>query len=390
MTAPGRPSGVLLVDLARRTGGAETRVVATARGLADRGVPVSVACLEGSPLASALEHAGVRAEAVARRKWDPRLVAELGRVMRARPGWIVDAHNAQSQLAVRLADRGRAPTGARIATVHSEYGHSEGRLWGFSWHEAVLRCVIRSRWKLVAVSPAVRRNLQGLGAADDVAVVWSGIDGAGVARDRAEVRRELGIGSDEFVVAAVGRMVPVKNFDMAIRAVALLHRSLPTARLLVVGDGPERERLEQLALRQPGPADLVRFLGHRDDVADLLVACDALVITSTTEGLPYVLLEAAASRTPVVSTAVGAIPDVFGGGAVALLPWGVQSDLAGPAILARELSSLALQPDRRDRMVTRAARVQQRRLSLESMLTATIDSYGLGAEAVSPRAEVAR
>jgi glycosyltransferase involved in cell wall biosynthesis len=371
--------GVLLVDLARSSGGAESRVVDTAKGLHDRGLQVAVVCLKGSRLAEAVRQRNVAALTVARSKRDPRLVFALRRLLREHDDWVVDAHNAQSQLGVHLAVTGRTRSGRLVATVHSEYRESERRPLGFSAHEAVLRHTIRSGWGLVAVTTSVRRNLEELGAATgNIDVIWSGI--AGHRRDDAAasaVREQLGMGPHDFLVVAIGRMVAVKNFQLAIRAIHGLHDTLPAARLLLVGDGPERPRLEQLTRDLSGPSDLVRFAGHRNDVPDLLAAADAMVITSTTEGLPYVLLEAAAARIPVVSTRVGSIAEVFGDGAVALLPAGAEGQPAGAQLLGDELLSLARSPSRREHMVARAEALQRDQLSLSSMLASTLRTYHL-------------
>ncbi len=376
-------TGALLVDLAAAYGGAETRVVATARGLRAAGLPVRVVCLRNSPLHRALAEADVDALPIASSKWDPRLPDRLARVVRSHPGWVVDAHNAQSQLAVHLASWRRPLSVTHIATVHSEYDRSERRVLGLSLHRAVLRRTIRAGWPLVAVSTSVAAALEGLGAPRDaVSLVWSGVDAGAAddttadrARARTEVRRRAGVEPDDFVVAVVGRLVRVKNVELAVRAVARLHHDLPTARLLVVGDGPERGRLEALAASDGLPAGTVRFLGHRQDVPRVLAAADVMAITSTSEGLPFALLEAAACGTPVVSTRVGAIPELFGDGAVALLPSGAETSSQGPETLADVLLGLALEPAERRRLARRAAEIQRRALSTESMLRSTLDAY---------------
>lgn len=383
MSDPTTGAGVLLVDLAAAYGGAETRVLETARGLGAGGVATSVVCLRDSPLHRRLAEADVPALPVASSKWDPLLPVRLARLVRAHPGWVVDAHNAQSQLVVHLASWRRANAARCIATVHSEYDRSERRTLGLSLHQAVLRRTIRAGWPLVAVSTSVAAALERLGApSGDVSVVWSGVDGgntddcqAARARARRDVHREEGLAADDFVVTVVGRLVPVKNVELAVRAVARLHRDLSTARLLVVGDGPERARLEALAADQGLPPGRVRFLGHRQDVARVLAASDVMAITSTTEGLPYVLLEAAACGTPVVSTRVGAIAELFGDGAVALLPPGTETRPEACEALADLLLRLALDPAGRRGLARRAAEVQRRELSTEAMLSSTLEVY---------------
>lgn len=385
--------GVLLVDLAAGSGGAETRVIDTATGLVERGVPVVVVCIAGRPLAAALRAAGVATATVAGSKWDPRVVPALRAVLDDRGDWAVDAHNAQSQLAVQLAVAGRRHGGRLVATVHSEYRDSERRLLGLSAHELVLRRSIRAGWGLVAVTDGVRRNLESLGApAGGIDVIWSGIrESRGEATTPAiSVRKGVGLLTEHFVVVAAGRLVPVKNYRLAIHAIHRLHESLPEARLLVVGSGPERPQLERLVRQLAGPPGLVRFTGRRDDVPDVLGAADAMVITSLTEGLPYVLLEAVAAGTPVVSTAVGAIPDLFGDGAVALLPRGAERTANAAQLLADELLALARSPRRRRQLAVRAADVQRRHLSLEALLTSSMRTYRLCPDQTQVRARDAR
>jgi glycosyltransferase involved in cell wall biosynthesis len=377
MTAP-PVVGVLLVDVARAMGGVETRVVYTACGLRDRGVAVRVACLAGSPVAAALRGHGIPVDPLAKVKWDPRLLTSLRRVLRALPGWLVDAHNAPSQLAVHLTGHHRVQ-GDRVATIHSEYGTSERRLCGFSWHVAVLRWTIRAGWALVPVSTSVRRDLEARGVAPDrMRLVWSGVATRPGQRSRAAVRAELGLDDSHFVIAAVGRLVLVKNFALAIEATALVHDTVPAARLVVVGDGPERAHLERVAAQHEQVCRMVRFVGHRQDVTDLLGAADVLVITSTTEGLPYVLLEAAAAHLPVISTAVGAIPEMFGDESVVLLPPRVEQRPEGAALLAAALAALARGPARRDLLASRAAAIQDQHLSVDAMVRSTLTAYALG------------
>ncbi len=367
--------GVIIVDLAKRMGGTETRVLETAIALRARNVSVTVVCLAGSPIASACADRGLRVVLVAKEKWDPRAVLSMRTVLAEHPGWVVDSHNAQSQLLVLLAGAGRAGQGARVATVHSEYRLSEPRRIGLSWHEHVLRTCVRSNWVLVAVSTNVHDYLTQLGADPErVQLIWSGLTSRGPTRSREVVRDELGLGEQDFVVTAVGRLVAVKNLQLLIRAVAGIAEQRPELRLVVVGDGPCRSEWEQMAHALIG-APQVRFIGHRTDVTDLLAASDLLAITSTTEGLPYVLIEAASVGTPVLSTSVGAIPHAFAGDTVALLPVGVQAQPIGEYVLADEIEGLIQDPTRRLGLAIRAQEVQQSRFSVESMLEGTLHAY---------------
>ncbi|WP_327367291.1 glycosyltransferase [Streptomyces sp. NBC_01217] len=113
---------------------------------------------------------------------------------------------------------------------------------------------------------------------------------------------------------AVGRLVPSKGYDILLTALATLVETVPTARLRIVGDGPEKARLVALAERL-GLAGRVTFLGACgvDDVRKEYARADLFVISSRDEGLPRTLLEAASVAVPVVATRVGGIPAAVSG-----------------------------------------------------------------------------
>ena len=103
-------------------------------------------------------------------------------------------------------------------------------------------------------------------------------------------------------------MVPIKRVDVLLRALALAKDAGPL-RLLVVGDGEIRPRLQKLR-RELGTSDLVRFLGYRRDLTTIASAADIAVLTSANEGTPVSLIEAAAAGRPAVATRVGGVPEV--------------------------------------------------------------------------------
>ena len=131
---------------------------------------------------------------------------------------------------------------------------------------------------------------------------------------RDEARATLGI--DGFALGVAGRLTAQKALGDTLEALA----RVPDVTLLVLGDGPERAELERRA-GELGLADRVRFLGAgtRDDVIALFRAVDAALLTSAWENLPHTLLEALATGTPVIATAVGGIPEVVRDGENGLL-----------------------------------------------------------------------
>ncbi len=131
---------------------------------------------------------------------------------------------------------------------------------------------------------------------------------------REVLRAELGV--DGIVLAFAGRLTIQKALDLALDAL----REVPRVTLLVLGDGPDRGRLERGAAER-GLDGRVRFLGagSRDDVLRLFSAADAALLTSAWENLPHTVLEALAVGTPVIATAVGGVPEVVHDGENGLL-----------------------------------------------------------------------
>jgi glycosyltransferase involved in cell wall biosynthesis len=122
------------------------------------------------------------------------------------------------------------------------------------------------------------------------------------------VRKSLGVPERVPVAGIVAALRPEKNHELFLEAAALVRRDVPDARFLVLGDGPRRHALELLA-GQLSLQDAVHFAGTRSDVHRVLSAIDVLVLTSHMEANPVSILEAMASRKPVVATRVGSIPE---------------------------------------------------------------------------------
>lgn len=137
---------------------------------------------------------------------------------------------------------------------------------------------------------------------------------------RARVRASLGIDDITPLVVAAGRHYHMKGLDMLVAAFGSVARDVDKAVLAIAGrPGPATPGLVSLAA-EGGVTDVVRLLGYRDDVADLMVAADVFVLPSRTEGSPGVLIEAMALEAPLVATAIPSIAEVAGAdGAVAEL-----------------------------------------------------------------------
>jgi glycosyltransferase involved in cell wall biosynthesis len=193
-------------------------------------------------------------------------------------------------------------------------------------------------------------------------------------RPRDAVREELGIGSEAPVLIAAGRLVPVKGLDQLLAALPGVRETLPLVQVLIVGDGPERSRLEQQA-NELGVSSAVRFCGHRQDIYDLVAASDVLVLPSFAEGLPMVILEAMALGTPIVASQVGGLPEVLRDGQSALLvPPG------SPVALGQACARLLSRRDEARAMARAARQVVETQFTSLTQAEKVLDLYrGLAA-----------
>jgi glycosyltransferase involved in cell wall biosynthesis len=184
-------------------------------------------------------------------------------------------------------------------------------------------------------------------------------------------RREFGLGPDEFAFFYVGRLNSVKDLGTMLDAFATLPADESfRARLYLVGDGPERAMLE--ARRDAlGLGERVTFLGARNDVSEVLMAADAFVMSSKSEGLPMALLEAMAAGVPCIATAVGGIPDLFGDDRGLSVP--AQDALA----LADAMTAIVRSPELRQRLVSNAAANLVRNYALDAIANRYLELLGL-------------
>ena len=169
---------------------------------------------------------------------------------------------------------------------------------------------------LVTVSESLKRELESLGVIPEkIRVFRNGVDlSVFKLMDRDAARKQLGVQS--LTVLSVGHLIPRKGHDLVI--LALSH--LPSANLIIVGEGPERSFLVNLA-REFGVADRVQFLdqiGH-ERMFEIYNAADVLVLASDREGWPNVLLESMACGTPAVASNVWGAPEIITSPAAGLL-----------------------------------------------------------------------
>ena len=207
-------------------------------------------------------------------------------------------------------------------------------------------------------------------------VIVNGIDVRRIAlaaTPRPAARKALGLEPDALVVGTVARFDPVKALDVLLRGFAVLAAIQPTARLVLIGDGPEARRLRALA-RSLGIDAQVRFAGVVADASRLLPALDLYASASRREGLPLALLEAMACGLPVAATRVSGHVDVVEDGVTGVL---VPPD--DPAALGRAMDALVVNPARREVMGQAGRRRAEERFAASRMAAETADLYRVAA-----------
>ena len=162
----------------------------------------------------------------------------------------------------------------------------------------------------------------------------------------------------------VGRLDPIKDHQTLFRAMESVQKLYPQVRLLVIGDGPEREHLEGKAGRN------ILFLGNRDDVPDILRALDIFVLPSLFEGLPITVLEAMAVGKPVIASHVSGIPEEVEDGKT-----GILVPPADPAALGRAIELLAGDREKREQMGIEGKKRAEKYFTLERMVLETEELY---------------
>jgi glycosyltransferase involved in cell wall biosynthesis len=181
-------------------------------------------------------------------------------------------------------------------------------------------------------------------------------------------RRRLGLAADRYVVGCVGRLSPEKEHIALVDAFRGLVDSFPESLLVLVGEGPERARIQARiqALELEGS---VFLLGERDDLDELLPAFDVVALASRREGLPLALLEGMAHGKPVVATAVGDVPDLLSDGGGRAVPPGRRD------LLAQALAYYADDREARRRDGALGRRRVERCHSVDAMVEAYVDEY---------------
>ena len=347
------PLRVTHVVLSLDVGGLERNVINQVRQAPALGEEVSILCIE-RPGSLAQQAQSLGARVLCTEKQPGLRLGTIARIRHAlkqlRP------HVLHTHQIGPLFYAGPAARSLRVPLiVHTEHGREDyARRWRTrllgrlaARYVEVFYCLTEDMAHAVKASRIV--------SADRVRVIHNGIDIDCYRQpcDTAAVRHSLGIPADAPVIGTVGRLNEIKRQDLLLRAFAGVKQQVPSAHLVLVGDGPLMTELQELAA-QLGLRHSTHFAGYQSPTSPYLQAMDIFALTSRSEGMPQALLEACVAAKPVIASCVGGIPEVIEHGRTGLL-----CKVGDQAALTAGLLRLLDQPDlRRQLGVAARARVE--------------------------------
>ncbi|AKT42549.1 glycosyltransferase [Chondromyces crocatus] len=334
-----------------------------------QGHDASILALRPGPLEDLARERGLPATVLQGNKIE-RLARAAAAFGVARPQ-IIHAHNPTS---LHYATLGKLITRSRL--VYTDHAQTRG----------IIRVPSQYEWRqadaVVGCSQDTADRCGAVGVVDEITAIHNGIEIPPAKKTREQVRSELKLGN-EYVGIFPAAFHRVKGHDVLLRALAILRdedleltatadprMSETRVRVLVAGDGDERDRIHALAKELKLGPEWVTFLGFRKDVPDLLAGMDFFVLPSRMEGLPLSILEAMARELPVVVTPVGGVPEV-----VTDDVHGLVVPVDDPRALAEAIGRLAEDPQVGKAMGQRGKRRVEEDFSFSKMARKYEDLY---------------
>lgn len=302
----------------------------------------------------------------------PDLVAvrELRNLYKTLNPSIVHLNSSKASIIGAIARIGLHPRPKIVYTVHGwVFNESMG------WFKKMLYRKLESitaYWKdkIIVLSEAEKRLAEDTVKLDPhkFAVIPHGIEGPKHLLSKAEAKKSLNLPEDaHYCIGTIANFYPTKGLDILLNAVALLKDRGQLVNLVLIGDGPERKKMEVLKSRLH--LDNVHLVGFRDTAAQYLSAFDLFVLPSLKEGLPYTILEAQHAKIPIIATDVGGIPSLVKNQETGLLV------PPKDAIALKQATSFALNNPEKMKQMAENAYLQRATHSQETMLSKTIALY---------------
>lgn len=355
---------VLYLIGSKDPGGAEKVLLELAVSFQSKGYDVTVGHLGNSWLSHELEKHDIRnicfsfSKLYSSHKTEWMFVLNLVKFIKAHQFDLIHAHLFGMILYSSIAGRIlRIPV---LGTIHDKYYFMEKEHRRLAYKIIqILGC------NLVTVSEDIKSDLSKTWRikGNEITTVYNGIDlmAFDLSMDRNKKRREVGLREEDIAVISVGRLVKMKGHSITLGAAENVLKQNRNVKFVIVGEGPERKELERMSLAK-GISENVIFVGHREDVPELLLMSDIFVQTSYTEGHSCTIIEALGSGCPVVVTDVGGNREIINNGKE-----GYIVPMANQTALEEKL--LVLANDNELRMeLAKNAKHTARKFSLRSMI----------------------
>ncbi len=311
----------LIVDLSKGYGGSTSRVLSLMlNSPRDR---IAVAGLASGPVVRRAQELGLCTYPLGNHKMDLRILPRLIRLIRDRGFEVLDTQNIQAKFWTSLASLWQRF--AFISTLHSWYAASEQDKTSLrgKFYTGLELLTNHGLDLYISVSKKDFQELCNAGFSEDrVQLIYNAvsINPDEITGDRRWLQEKFDLAPDSVVCTAVGRLVPVKGYDVLIDAMKRTAADVPKLVVLIVGEGEQKAELQR-QIEQSGLQNRVRLVGYfdRDAVLSIVKSSDIFAMPSRYEGTPIALLEAAALGRPILSTLAGGIPELVTHGEHALL-----------------------------------------------------------------------
>lgn len=300
-----------------RIGGAEELLLTVVRKIDREKYNISVVCLfDEGPLANEIRTTGVKVEFLRmRNRLDLPTFIKLIHLIRNEDIKIVHTNLFDSNFFGRMAAK-LADVPVMVATEHNVYPWKKRR------HIFIDKLMARFTDRIIAISDAVRlwtsehENID----LEKFVTIYNGIDinRFDLPVDIYEKKKELRLDPRVPLIGTIGTLTGQKGHKYLLEALAKVTKVIPDVKLLIVGDGHLRTKLEELSVNL-GLGENVIFCGWRRDIPEILAILDLFVLSSLWEGLPLAILEAQACGKPVVASNVDGIPEAVNDGQTGLL-----------------------------------------------------------------------
>lgn len=365
------PPKVLIIDLSLKYGGSSSRVISLIKDSPSGSI--ALAGLSSGAVITEAAKIGLPVHVVGKRKTDPMIVFRILKLIRQHNYQVMDTQNVQSKFWGSLASI--FSNTALVSTINSWYANEHGKTsnkgklytqlelltnWGLD-----LYITVSKKDKLSLLNSKIPEN--------KIELIYNAVnvDVDAIPDSPEWLQRKFQLPPKSLVCTAVGRLVPIKGYDVLINAAKQVVAKSPNLYFLIVGDGEERENLEN-QIKRSGLERNILLAGYQDrqSVLAILNSSDFFVMPSRYEGTPIALLEAAAFGKPIVASNSGGIPELVENEVHALL---VPPE--DPAALADALNRFCTNPEAAKRLGKKAQERVGNQFNLENQIKRTWEAY---------------